>query len=455
MLVAALLCARTAGRGVVRAGLLGVLLCACTRQDGGDPAAPRERTAPGTTPETAPETVPENARDEARALAAIEAGGTWLARGEMADAEREFERALEFDPLSATAHFCLGRLRVQRSTRVVDATETPFARRDLERLELGIASLARAVELAPTRAEYWLWLGQAYQQAEDLANARRCLEQAIALDPQEPDAYLHLGTVYLAQSENQRARATLERALALAPRNPNSAFQLGQVLEVLRDFPAARQAYERAIANNPTQPEFYRKLLAVLERLGDAPALAETERELATWVAYDERLERRQRAADANPRDPAALRRLGELYLESERWRAAADWCTRAVRIDPQDAQAHLCCARARRRLKQYAEAEQHLRQAESLAPGWLDPRLELVRLFAETNAEAELAQVLAQVESTARADGASLFELGVVCREVARGDDAARLFEQARALGVTEARAAETPETDGPPGDR
>lgn len=415
-------------------------MCACGR--GGEAAAPAS-PAPA-----------EGTRDEAQALAAIEAGGARLTSGELDQAEREFERAVELDPRSARAHFCLGRLRMQRSLRVVDATDMPFARRDLERLEPGIASLERAVALAPDVAEYWLWLGQAHEQAEDFASARNALERAVALAPDEADGHQHLGTVYFAQSESQRARAAFERALVLAPRDSNSAFQLGQVCEVLRDFPAARRAYEQAIASNPTRPEFHRKLLAVLERLGDASALAATERDLATWVAYDEKFERRQRAADANPGDPAALRRLGEMYLVSERWKAAADWCGRAVRLDPRDAQAHLCCGVARLRLRQFAEAEPHLREAESLAPGWLDPKLELVRLYAESGAERDLARVLTQVEESAGADGASLHDLAAVCEAVGRAEDAARLFAKAAALGVTEAPA-ERAESDDPPGGR
>jgi Flp pilus assembly protein TadD len=326
----------------------------------------------------------------------------------------------------------------------------PFARRNVEVLERGIASIQRAVELDPTNSEYVAWLGRAYHQADDLANARRCLEKAVELDPANATAHKRLGMVYAADSETELAKSAFERALALDPKDASSHFQLGQALEVLRDPAGARAAYERAIANNPTRPEYYRTLMAVLVRLGETGAADEAERNLARWTEHDAKLQRRQRNVDKNPRDAAALRRLGEAYLEGERWGLAAEWCTKAVLVDPKDVQAHLCCGIERRRLEEYEMAEKHLREAEFLEPMFLDPKLERVRLYAATGAERALAELVAEVESRARSDGQTLFDLGTVCEEVGRKEDARRLLAAAKALSVTEPPPAETVE---PPG--
>src|SRR6185436_1768900 len=204
---------------------------------------------------------------------------------------------------------------------------------------------------------------------DDLENARRWLEKAVALDATSPDAWKRLGMVYVAIPETDLAKAALEKALELNPKDANGAFQLGQVLEVKRDFPGARAAYERAVANNPAQPEFYGKLLTVLERLGDKAGADQAERDLQRWREYDAKVQRRQRAVNKDPRNATALLRLGQAYLEGERWKVAADWCTKAVILDPKLADAHLCCAIARRELKEYEQAEKHLHEVEFLEP--------------------------------------------------------------------------------------
>ena len=93
------------------------------------------------------------------------------------------------------------------------------------------------------------------------------------------------------------------------------------------------------------------------------------------------------------------------------------------------------------------------LKEAEFLAPDLLDPKLELLRLYRESDDEPALVETLAAVESAAAADGASLFALGEVCQELERPDDATRLFDKARALGVT-AAPDETPSAASEPGE-
>jgi tetratricopeptide (TPR) repeat protein len=403
----------------------------------------------------APAETPATAAQRAEAAAAVAAGLQLVEDGELQRAETEFERARTLDPGSAEAHYYLGQLRVQRSGNVVDSTAMAFAKHDMDLLEAGIAELVRALELAPENAEYALALGRAYHEASDLENARRHLEKAAALRPDDAIALKRLGMVYLALAETELARATFEKAVALEPKDANSVFHLGQALETLRDFAGARAAYAAAIERNPTQPEYHRKLLAVLERLGDREAIAAAERELARWVAYDEKLERRQRYAERNPKDPATVRRLGEVYLEGNRWKLASDWCAKALRLDPNDVSAHLCCAIALRGMRQFEAAAEHLRAAEGLAPDLLDVPLELVRLHAASGDEAGLRAVVARVERKAARDGAVLFDLGSLCRELGREDDATRLLAQAAALGVTAPPARALAESDGDPGQR
>jgi hypothetical protein len=78
--------------------------------------------------------------------------------------------------------------------------------------------------------------------------------------------------------------------------------------------------------------------------------------------------------------------------------------------------------------------------ESEFLAPDNLDPKLELLRLYALTKDEKSLGEKLAAVEEAAAEDGEALYALAEVCAEIARAEDAQRLFGKAAAKGVTSA---------------
>jgi Flp pilus assembly protein TadD len=56
-------------------------------------------------------------------------------------------------------------------------------------------SLRRAIDLAPTDATAYYYLGEALNQAGDYAGARAALEQSVALDPAAGRTYRLLGRV--------------------------------------------------------------------------------------------------------------------------------------------------------------------------------------------------------------------------------------------------------------------
>jgi cytochrome c-type biogenesis protein CcmH/NrfG len=59
----------------------------------------------------------------------------------------------------------------------------------------GIDQLKRAVEIDPTRAAAWYYLGEALNHTDDLAGALAAYERAVELQPANPKALYGIGKV--------------------------------------------------------------------------------------------------------------------------------------------------------------------------------------------------------------------------------------------------------------------
>ncbi len=423
---------------------LGLALEAC----GTDEAPPQEtgststgkgavadKTTPaqGGTPEVRGKAGEKPSKGAASGLLAYQTALQLLLKGEPEKALSEFQRATELDPKMSEAFFELGKLQVHLSSQNIGSQA-----RDLDILDKGLASLEKACELEPSNDHYRFWVGKTYYLRNDSDQARASLQKAVELNPKHFLAWKTLGRVQKDGADMEAARASFEKSIEGAPNEAGTYFQLGQTLEALNDLAGARAAYEKSIALNPTEPELFGRLTQVCARLGDAACEERARAGMESWMEYDKKLQRRRRNVNQNPGDAQALQRLGEMYFAVGNWEEAIGWFLRSIHIDPSNALSHLYCGIVRRHLQDYVNATNHLKEAEFLAPDNLDPKLELLRLYAETQDEASALELVSAVETVA--DGASLWSLAEVCQEVGRAQDATRLFDKARALGVTSA---------------
>jgi predicted Zn-dependent protease len=393
---------------------------------GGGAGSPNEATS-------APEGGSSPAARTSSALLAFQKGTDLQVRGELAMAEAELERAVELDGSLSEAYFQLGKLRVGLSSRNVGSTV-----REPETLAKGLAALARAAELEPSNDEYAYWLGRARHIAKDLPGAREALERATELNAGNAEAWKRLGMVHLDEAHLEQARDAFQAAVAIDPPEAGALFQLGQTLELLEDLDGARAAYQRSIEADRTNAGPYGALAKLLAKQGDEAGAAEAETQHEYWKGYEEKLSRRMVAAKQQPDDAATLRRLAEMFLIAEKWGEAADWSLKSINIDSSDHLAHLYRGVALRHLGELDASLPHLKEAEFLGPEYIEPKLELLRLYGDQQDASAFAELLATVEEAAAADGLSLHDLAVVCREYGREEDAGRLSGKARALGVT-----------------
>lgn len=157
---------------------------------------------------------------------AFEEGIRLNERGRPLEAERQFVRALEFDPGNADIHFELANAYAARFDKWKHKPNHPTA--------LG-------------------WLEK----------ASSSFEQVIMIRPDYLAAHYNLGVIYTKRMEYEKARAQFQKVLSLDSRSVAAWMQIGKIYEEQGFFDEAEDAYLKAREFDYTNPE----IRSVLEDL--------------------------------------------------------------------------------------------------------------------------------------------------------------------------------------------
>jgi len=126
------------------------------------------------------------------------------------------------------------------------------------RTDLGVLSLRRALELAPSeasglRAEAHRWIGHAFVREGDPDGALTELNRALDEEPDDPWTFYACGTAWSAMGEEESALACFTRALELDPRHIKALqwraqvwLERGRTAAAVDDLSAALLALEEA-----------------------------------------------------------------------------------------------------------------------------------------------------------------------------------------------------------------
>ena len=147
---------------------------------------------------------------------------------DLAQADREFQQAIAFNPGCATAHH-----------RYADACLAP-----MERPEEAMAHLQRAQELEPLSLTICTSLGAMFCRAGQPEQGLAQYQQALELEPNFYLAYWGLGLALEQQSMVQEAVAAFQKARALSPDTPVLLAALGHAYGLLGRRDEAKQLLE-------------------------------------------------------------------------------------------------------------------------------------------------------------------------------------------------------------------
>jgi tetratricopeptide (TPR) repeat protein len=173
-------------------------------------------------------------------------------KGDVEDAIRNYNEALEINLDYAQAHFNLG---------------VVFLKRD--KLDEAIAEYKKALKIDPDYMEAHFDLGSALALKGDLDEAIAQYRKVLEIKPDYPEADYNLGRILLLNGNLDEALACLEKTNAGSPDSPARWYNLGNEFLNEQDWGCAIVCYRQAIKINPLSADAYANLGVVLSQKGE------------------------------------------------------------------------------------------------------------------------------------------------------------------------------------------
>ncbi len=208
----------------------------------------------------------------------------------------------------------------------------------------------RAIELSPERAEPINNLAALERERGNLARAWELQQQAIELSPDDPVLLLNAGLLAITLGHDERAEEVLERAVELEHDSANPA-------RALADHLLVRGQVERSLEVLGPAIDRFPRDAALRNSLGNAYAAAGRVEEAR--VAY-----RRSCEHDAELAEPH--NGLAALLLSQGDLTGAREELQQAIRLDPDNVQAHQNLEVLQRRLRELERTERDGRIARA-----------------------------------------------------------------------------------------
>lgn len=260
-----------------------------------------------------------------------------LARGELADAEREALLASTLAP-GVLAY-------LETTADVYVANRQPF--RAIQSLE----KIAKLPGMVPGAAQSDR-LGRLYAEAGQPNEALRQFQEAVKADSTFAPAFKELARLYAMGNVHDKSFLAWSRYVSLAPDDLDALLPYAREGLLVRQFQPARDAIARAYAADSTRAE---------TRLLYARAAAQTKQADLSRALYA--------GVPDTLLEPVDHVRLGALHLDAQRWDDALRELETAVSQDSTSAEAFLLLGSTQLRRGHAPDAETALARAAELAP--------------------------------------------------------------------------------------
>jgi tetratricopeptide (TPR) repeat protein len=143
--------------------------------------------------------------------------------------------------------------------------------------------------------------------------------------PPDPDAGYFLVEYYTRKNQDKELRATLEKQMAVVPDDQELLLDLVKVYRKLRKYDEAVALLLELAKKQPSQER------QVYQQISEIKTEARKDDEAIEWA---------QKALAKNPTDPGAYERLGERYVEMQRFADAIAAYEKTVQLDPRNSKA-------------------------------------------------------------------------------------------------------------------
>ncbi|MDX2131259.1 MAG: tetratricopeptide repeat protein [Planctomycetota bacterium] len=222
-------------------------------------------------------------------------------QGNLEEALREFEKAIEVNPTLTVAY--LGAGDIHRQMGDYAGAERRYA---------------RAAELEPTNFSAQYLHALSLQLLDRTGEAIRAYLRALTIRPEDFDANMNLGIAYLQVGEPAEGLAYLQRAVRTNPRNAAARTNLGAIYSAL-------DRHEEAVVE-------YQQAAELTELTG--PVLLNLANSLGRSGRYEEMVNTLEQLTRTEP-TPNAYERLGAGLFRLRRYEEALASYRKALEIDP------------------------------------------------------------------------------------------------------------------------
>ncbi len=268
------------------------------------------------------------------------------------------------------------------------------------------------LEERPADAELFQLLGELYQHAGRLEEARDAYERSLALNPRDPWTHLFLGNWFYCVGKLQDALTWYKRAAELLPDEAIAYTCQGDAYRSQGRYDLAEEAYKTAVRVAPHDPQARQKLsewdethrkrsvVVTREMIRDAHRndraattvllaprwLRDHPDDLTILFDYAEMLYQMTRYEEAVRVYEDALQRfedasvhwaifnqLGHLYQYQGNFAEAERWFQKAIEIDPDEATSYIFLGAAQAREGKLKNAEHTHRKATQCTEGQID----------------------------------------------------------------------------------
>ncbi|OGO29082.1 MAG: hypothetical protein A2Z16_16680 [Chloroflexi bacterium RBG_16_54_18] len=227
---------------------------------------------------------------------------------------------------------------------------------------LAVEAFSQATLSNPGYAEAWAYLGEARQhrpldekQASTQAGLAE-IQRALQLDPLSLSAHLFLSIYWSRQGRYDLAQQAITDALRIHPQEAVLYAELGRVLALSGDLAGAAADYLQAAALEPDDATYQRQVVEFsLNYNYQLEALA---------------LPAARTALSLSPEDADNLDAMAQVQIRLGQLEAARETLERALKVDAQNAAAHLHYGYLLMLQGDAAAALEQFQLAESLAPG-------------------------------------------------------------------------------------
>lgn len=381
----------------------------------------------------------------------------YLQQGQVDDARKACEQLLKIQPNSAAGFKILGDISLRGGN-----------------IETAKENYIKAIELQPNWAEVYANLGSLYAKTQQWEQATAAYQKAVSIKPEFAGAYRNLAKVWTQLNRPLDAMSSQYKAYTLEPQKVSAQEHLGLGNSLMDQGMMAEAAacYQNAISLNPNLAMAYQNLGEALKQQGKlqeatpyfrkaielnnptaavsnpvdtlAAAVATPQDTLAAAKAQQQALQSdvlvigqsKHTGIPINrPVNPEALLQEAKAYCAIKKWEQALSACQKALRLNPNFAEAYKMQGNALQMLGEMEAAVRFYNKALEVQPQFPEVYANLGSLYAQEE-RLEKAVSCYQQAIAQNPNFAGVYRnLAKVLERIGRGAEASQCLEKAYSL--------------------